>query len=142
MITAEIIEKFRNLKIEDSDDYENLEMINELTDMLRQNPDGHLACEEMINLLERHPEVEFGTPGEPIHTLEFFKGNYESFLFASLNRRPTQMTIWMYNRMINVQTGDERLKMIDQLKGYIAHPLADVEAVQTAENFYKYQTGG
>nr|WP_121271775.1 hypothetical protein [Pedobacter schmidteae] len=141
MTTAEIIEQFSNLKIEDSDDYENLERIDELTDRLRQNPDGHLACKEMINLLERHPEVDFGSPGEPIHTLEFFKGNYEDFLFDSLNRRPTQMTVWMYNRIINIQSGNERKKMIEHLKSYIDHPLADVEAVQSAKNFYKYQTG-
>jgi len=141
MTTNEIIEHFKNLRIQDSDDYDNLEKIDGLTESLRHNPDGHLACREMINLLERHPEIEFGSPGEPIHTLEFFKGHYEDFLLDSLNRKPTQMTVWMYNRMINIQRGNERKKMIEQLKSYINHPLADPEAVQSAKNFYKFQTG-
>lgn len=43
--------------------------------------------------------------------------------------------------MINVQRGNEIKKMIEQLKSYINHPLADTEAAQSAKSFYKFQTG-
>lgn len=140
MTTSEIIEKFKNLKIDSSEDYETLELIDELTNSLRQNSDGHLACQEMINLLERHPEVEFGSPGEPVHTLEKFEGHYEEFLMKSLDKHPTQMTIWMLNRMINGQTEEEQKKLIQKLKDCINHPLADKVAIEMAKDFYEYQT--
>lgn len=140
MKTNEIIEKLKSLKIDSSEDYESLESIDELTTFLRQNSDGHLACQEMISLLERHPEIEFGLPGEPVHTLENFVGHYEESLMKSLDKHPTQMTIWMLNRMINVQTGEEREKLIQKLKDCMNHPLASQVAIEMAKDFFKYQT--
>ncbi|MFC6098427.1 hypothetical protein ACFPVY_17395 [Flavobacterium qiangtangense] len=140
MTTNEIIEKLKNLKIENSEDYEKLEIIDELTNFLRQNSDGYLACEVMINLLERHPEVEFGSPGEPVHTLEKFEGHYEEFLMKSLDKHPTQMTVWMLNRMINGQEESEQKKLIQKLKDCITHPLADQATIEFAKDFYEYQT--
>ena len=132
MTTNEIIEKLKSLKIENSEDYETLELIEELTNSLRQNFDGILACEEMINLLERHPNIVFGTPGEPIHTLEYFKGYYEEYLMNSLEKRPTQMTVWMLNRIINGKSKEEKPLLIQKLNNCINHPLAD-------ENGYIYK---
>jgi len=140
MTTNEIIEKFKNLKIENSEDFKNLEIIDELTKSLRQNSDGYLACEVMINLLEKHPEVEFGSPGEPVHTLEKFEGHYEKFLMKSLDKHPTQMTVWMLNRMINGQEENEQKKLIQKLKDCITHPLADKSTIEFAKDFYEYQT--
>lgn len=139
-MTNEIIEKFKSLKIESSEDYQSLELINELTDFLRQNPDGYLASEEMIDLLERHPAIEFGSPGEPVHTLETFLGHYEDLLMNSLDRLPTQMTVWMLNRMVNGQSENNKKELIQKLKDCISHPLADEIAVEVAKDFYEYQT--
>lgn len=140
MTTNEIIEKLKSLKIDSSEDHESLELIDELTTFLRQNSDGHLACQEMISLLERHPEIEFGLPGEPVHTLENFAGFYEEFLMKSLDKHPTQMTIWMLNRMINVHTGKEQKNLIQKLKACMNHPLAGQVAIEMAKDFHKYQT--
>ena len=66
MMTQEIINEIGEINISNSEDFENLDRIQELTDLLRINGDGYLACESLINLMERHPQIEFGTPGEPI----------------------------------------------------------------------------
>jgi hypothetical protein len=140
MTTKDIIEELNQMTIIDSEDYEPLERIDELTDFLEQNEDGHLACDAMINLLERHPHIEFGTPGQPIHLLESYSGHYEELLMASLDRQPTFMTIWMLNRIINAEEGLSRDKLVDKMKSYMTHPLADEEAKDSAKKFYIYQT--
>ena len=128
------------MTIDGSEDYDNLERIDELTDLLKKNKDGHLACYAMLNLLERHPQVEFGTPGQPIHTIESYSGHYEDFLMESLDRRPTFMTIWMLNRIINLAKGSKKDKLIDKLKSFMTHPSADEQAKVAAKDFYTFQT--
>ena len=140
MTTSIIIDKLNKLIIENSEDYDNLEVVDELTNYLRQNSDGHLACEAMINLLERHPEIEFGTPGEPVHTIETFRGYYEEFLIQSLEKHPTQMTVWMLNRIINGQEENYKRTLIQILNSCITHPLADQNTIDSAKDFYEYQT--
>ena len=127
------------MTVDNSEDYEKFDRINTLVDQLRQNNDGHLACDALIDLLERHPSVEFGTPGEPIHTIESYDGQYEDLLSKSLDRRPTYMTIWMLNRIINASP-DNKDDLIEKMKTYINHPLADNEARTAAQGFYDFQT--
>ena len=141
MTTSIIIDKLNKLTIEHSEDYDHLEVVDELTNYLRQNSDGYLACEALINLLERHPEVEFGTPGEPVHTLETLTGYYEEFLLKSLEKHPTQMTVWMLNRMMNGQEESYKKTLIQILNKCIMHPLADQQTIAIAKDCYDYQTG-
>jgi hypothetical protein len=140
MTTDKVIKELNQMTIVDSEDYDNLERIDELIDFLKENKDGHLACEAMISLLERHPHVEFGTPGQPIHALESYSGHYEELLMASLDRQPTFMTIWMLNRIINEEKGLTKNSLIEKLKSCISHPLADEQASESAKEFYTYQT--
>ncbi len=142
MSTLEIIQELSDLKITASDEDTQLERIQTLTELLRQNPDGFMACRTLIDLLERHPEIEFGTPGEPVHTLEHFAGRYEVLLLESLKRRPTSMTIWMLNRMINAAVEPEKTQLWDALKSCITHPLADAQAKEDAAEFYAFQVEG
>jgi hypothetical protein len=140
MTTEEIIDEINNMTVDSSEDYDNLERIDELTDLLNKQKDGHLACYAMINLLERHPHVEFGTPGQPVHTIESYSGHYEDLLMESLDRQPTFITIWMLNRIINAAEGSEKGKLIDKMKSFMTHPSAGEEAKDAAKDFYMFQT--
>jgi hypothetical protein len=62
MNTQEIIDEINKMTLSGSEDYNNLERIDELTTQLRNNQDGYLASETLIYLLERHPDIEFGNP--------------------------------------------------------------------------------
>lgn len=139
MTTQQIIDELNEMTISNSEEYEQLERISELVTLLKQNPDGQLSCEALINLLERHPNIEFGTPGQPIHTIEKYEGYYEGLLLKSLDRKPTFMTIWMLNRIINVEKGEQKAKLVEKMKSYTTHPLADEEAKNSALDFYEYQ---
>ena len=140
MTTPEIIAEIAAIRIADSEDYELLERINELMDALRQNSDSPEACAALMHLLERHPDVEFGTPGEPVHTLENYAGHYEPLLMASLKRQPALMTVWMLNRILNSATGYERRELLEALQVAAAHPAATALVRQSALDFLAHQS--
>jgi hypothetical protein len=139
MKTQEIIVELRSMNIEGDKDYDKLDRIDEPADILIENPDGHLACEELMRLLERNSEINFGSPGMIAHIGEKFPGYYECQLIDSLDRQSTAMTRWMLNRIINAASGEEKLKLIDKLLVYAVHPRANEEARVQATDFYKFQ---
>ena len=139
MTTTNIINELNRLTIDSSEDYARLDRLDELMAHLSENHDGQLACEAMLNVLERHPQVEFGAPGQLVHTLESYRGQYEGLLLASLDRQPTAMTVWLLNRMINAATGPEKNQLVAHLHRLRTHPRADAQAQDTAEAFYRFQ---
>lgn len=138
MITAEIIAELHQLTIRSAEDYAQLDRLDELTDLLPQNPDGQLACEALLGVLERHPRVEFGAPGQLVHTLENYRGQYEKLLMASLARQPTTTTAWMLNRIISITAGAERQRLIGIMHATGKHPLADEQAKTAADEFARF----
>jgi len=141
MTTSEIINELTHLAITSSEDYTQLDRLAELTALLAQNPDGYLACEAMLNVLERHPQLEFGTPGQLVHAIESYRGHYEARLLASLGRQPTATTVWLLNRVINAATAAERSQLVARMHRLLTHPRADAQAQAEAAEFYRFQTG-
>ena len=140
MTTPEIIAELNRLTISNSEDFGQLDRLDELTALLRQNHDGQLACDALLHVVERHPQVDFGTPGQLVHTIESYRGYYEEKLVASLDNRPTFTTVWLLNRLLNAASGSERGKLLDQMSRLRTHPLADEQATAAAESFYRFQT--
>jgi hypothetical protein len=63
---------------------------------------GRDAVRPILQFMEEHPTIDFGLPGPLVHFTERFYGNgYEQELLLSIQRRPTQHTVWMLNRLIN-----------------------------------------
>ncbi|MGI4832703.1 MAG: hypothetical protein ACRYFK_04500 [Janthinobacterium lividum] len=140
MTTAELISEFDSLTITNSEDYAQLDYLTALTTRLLQNHDGQLACGALLGVLARHPQVDFGTPGPLVHTLESYRGHYEPLLLASLDSRPTFTTVWLLNRLLNAARGAARRELLGQLRRLQTHPLADAQATAAAESFYHFQT--
>lgn len=95
----------------------------------------------IFNLMERHPHTDFGSPDPLVHALEAAgAGSYEGELLRSLMRKPTPLTFWMYNRIIN-QENDTRIieGHIQRLRLFSKHPLVDSETKTVAERFIKFQ---
>jgi hypothetical protein len=60
----------------------------------------------LFQLLDRHPDHDFGVPGDVVHFLESYpRPDLEAELLASIERQPTIQTTWMLNRLINVTGG-------------------------------------
>lgn len=95
----------------------------------------------IFKLMEKYPHADFGSPGPLVHALEATGKNvYEGQLHVSLLRKPTPLTLWMYNRLINAVTDPKLIEAnLQRLKLYAKHPFADAETKKTAESFIDYQ---
>jgi hypothetical protein len=98
---------------------------------------GPEAIEPVLQFMEVHPAVDFGTPGPLVHFIERFRGRgYEEVLVQSIHRRPTAHTLWMLNRLINAApSGDMRQKWVALMNSAITNPAAHDAAVQRTKHF-------
>lgn len=88
---------------------------------------GIESVEPILAFMETRPDIDFGAPGPLVHFVETFHGmGYEERLAASLQRKPTAVTVWMLNRLINgTQLVEARRKWIAMMRNTGNHVLAD-----------------
>ena len=103
--TAAIIKILDDFKpfSEDDVNYDNESFFDDITEELRVNADGSNAIPSVIELIERYPNVDFGSPGPLVHWLESYPEKYEAPLYDSIKRGPAPLTTWMLNRIINAE---------------------------------------
>src|SRR5262249_34601243 len=107
---AEIAADFDALTAHDFD-YGNAgatgwERLDELCDEMREINDPAACAPVMLRTMERLDSVELGTPGPLVHTLETWSGGYEQLLAQSVRRKPTPLSVWMVNRILNANPPD------------------------------------
>jgi hypothetical protein len=99
----------------------------------------------MFALLERFPNVDFGSPGPIVHELEAIKDMrgrpaYLHHLRDSLGRRPTPLTVWMVNRVLNTDLPNgERDSWLAELAAAYEHALASEETRRFVVDFLQHQ---
>lgn len=107
----QIVSGFRRLSPSDFDlnnvDSDGMERLRELADAVQQLPTPEAAISEMFGVMERMPDVELGSPGPLVHTLEAIPG-YEPHLANSIRRQPSLLSVWMVNRILNSAIPEER----------------------------------
>jgi hypothetical protein len=114
--------------------------LNELTDELMALPQPERAIPAMFSVMERMPDIEMGTPGPLVHTLEQMRGRYESELVESIKRQPAGLSIWMVNRILNVTRDQEQRQFyMDLLRFAAEHPAASEELRYEAQHHIEYQ---
>ena len=91
----------------------------------------------VLEFMEEHPDVEFGSPGPLVHFVEkFYRAGYEDELLASLSRRPSMHTAWMLNRVINgVKNPDDRARLVDAMRAVGQHALANEQTREAAAHY-------
>jgi hypothetical protein len=142
MTTQQIIKLLNDFVPFTDDDIQNdnESYFYDFMDDLKHNDDFALAIEPIFKLIEKYPLTDFGSPGSFVHTLESFVGRYESYLFESLKRRPTPLTVWMFNRIINAeQNSIIKKNLVDRLNSLIDHPLVEKETIDTIKDFVAFQ---
>jgi hypothetical protein len=142
---AEIAADFDALTARDFD-YANpgargWEQLDELCDEMRAVNDPATCAPVMFRTMERLDGVELGTPGPFVHTLEAWRGGYVNLLTQSIRRKPTPLSVWMVNRILNARPPDTE-SWLALLRSVADNPAASVETKSEAERFIKYQTGG
>jgi len=114
--------------------YEILAQLKPLAPELRTS-----VIPAILRLIENYPEAELGAPGPLVHELESIPG-YDSFLRDSVLRQPTDLNIWMVNRILNSKISIEsRSNWLQVLRSVLKHPLASKESRQTAREFLEHQ---
>lgn len=88
--------------------YENVKIgdfINKsynIVEKLSQYKNLDNTIEPIIKLIELNPDIDFGNPGPLVHYLEGLdEKKYAIKLIESLEKNPTEQTLFMFNRMIN-----------------------------------------
>ena len=65
------------------------------------------GVEAGLAFVEAHPDLDYGMPGALVHFAErFYRKGYEAALLRSFARRPTALTAWMVNRLLNGASDD------------------------------------
>lgn len=102
------------------------EASEQLTDSWKAAGLGPDTVAPILRFMERHPDWDFGMPGDFVRYVErFYKQGYEDELVESLRRRPTRHTVWMLNRIINGEKDATRklsyLKVLSDLAADFRH---------------------
>src|SRR5437762_1713015 len=76
--------------------------LHALASEIESHSDGARLIGTVLQLFERLPDADFGSPGPLVHAIEQFYGRgYEEELLRSLRRCPTHLTLWLANRIAN-----------------------------------------
>lgn len=123
-------------------------------DPMNANADGHdrlqAICTELVerddperwapliySLMERLDDADLGSPGPIVHTLEAWDA-YPPLLAESLRRKPTPLTVWMTNRLLNTDPFNSR-EWLELLRLAAHHSAASAETRADARDFLEYQ---
>ncbi|SRR6266511_566259 len=91
----------------------------------------------LYSLMERLDEADLGSPGPLVHTLEACSG-YRPLLAESLPRKPSPLTVWMANRVLDSDPPDTP-EWLELLRRSADHPAASAQAQADARGFLEYQ---
>ncbi|MEW2144426.1 hypothetical protein AB0869_16610 [Micromonospora vinacea] len=87
--------------------------------------------------MEHLDTADLGSPGPLVHTLEAWRG-YRPLLVESMRRKPTPLTVWMANRVLNGNPSDAP-QWRQLLREATSHPLASPHVQADARGFLEYQ---
>lgn len=114
----------------------------DVVDEMKANKVGFEIFQDVLELMEVHPLVEFGTPGALTHFVEkFYRENqeqYEKLLKKSVEEKPAIHTIWLLHRVINGNQGEKAEELIQIIKSIYENEKLHKEIRTVAGNFLKY----
>ena len=111
----------------------------ELVENLEKFDAPEQIAEILFRLMERLSDCDLGSPGPIVHTLEKLE-SYQKHLFESLKRKPTQLTVWMANRILNVTSiQSEREFLLMLLQNVESNPQASIDTKKRTQRFLEFQ---
>lgn len=122
-----------------NEDSNGMGQLYRLMDELRNLDQSSEVAETILEFIERLGECDLGSPGPLVHTLEKLP-DYEEHLYRSIERKPTPLTLWMVNRVLNVtEDEDKKEKLLLLLRKSLTHPFASAETKSEARYFIDFQ---
>lgn len=105
-------------------------------DTIKESENAFLFVEPIIEFMENHPQADLGCPGPLAHFVEkFYRKGYEEILVRSLNKRPTQLTVFLLNRIINDMGNPDRESYIELMKRIACREDVESDAREAAVFF-------
>jgi len=124
----------------DEYDEADMEMLYDFIDCVEKLPNKRDAIPPIFSFMEEYHDKELGSPGPLVHFIEE-ENDYHEVLKESLNRKPTVLTLWMVNRIINGVPEAEKLEWLSTLELVSSNELADEIAKGEAARYLEYQRG-
>jgi hypothetical protein len=111
----------------------------DIVDEMEKDEVGFEITQDIFELMEKHPLVEFGTPGPLTHFIEkFYNDNqeqYQTILKKSVGEKPTIHTVWLLNRVINGTKGQIKTELTQIMESISKDESLNKEIREVAENF-------
>ena len=121
-------------------DEADVEMLYDFIDKIKCLSNKRDAIPAIFNFMEEFHNKELGSPGPLVHFLEE-KNDYHRVLKESLSRKPTVVTVWMVNRILNSLNKSEQSEWLSALELASKNELADDIAKDKAKEYLEYQRG-
>jgi hypothetical protein len=135
-IKKEIVERLETAILKS-----NQELI-EIEDLVKDIDDYRIIT-SLLKVFENNENFDFGNPGNLVRFIEkFYKNeNYETELYKSVQRKPTEYNLWMLNRLLNSFDNEQKEKGILLLENIINSDKSE-NIKDIAKEFWEEQTEG
>ena len=114
----------------------------DIVDKMKAENIGMESVLPILELMEKYPLVEFGTPGALTHFIESFseKNNdwYDNLVVQSVKKHPTVHTVWLLNRILNPSTGEKRKEYFQIMKSIYNNKTLHEDIQKVAKKFLEY----
>lgn len=111
----------------------------DLSDMLEGQELGDTLA-DIFSFYEKHPNIEFGTPGPLVTLIERSSTNYLSALLTSLESRPTYVTVNILARVINTDIDEsDKTRFLAIIDAIAKNADADEFARATAKEYLEHR---
>jgi|SRR5690554_286950 len=114
----------------------------EIVDRMKADNVGIESIQPILELMEKYPLVEFGTPGSLTHFIEDFHTKdaqfYDNCVVQSVTRNPTVHTVWLLNRITNGTKPENREQYIQIMRSIYNNQSIHNEIRTATKNFLEY----
>ena len=113
----------------------------DLIDLVENESDISSAYDSIFNFFESNPNAEIGSPGPLVHFIEKSFPNYVPNLLKSLGLQPTNMTVFMANRIVNaeIDSGTRKL-LLNSLKEITLRSDVNSSVRDEAKGYLEFQS--
>lgn len=131
--------ELQNIQFDEYDEAD-MEALYDFIDRLEELPNKREAIPAIFSFIEKFNDKELGSPGPLVHFIEE-EDDYHDYLKSSLSRKPTGLTVWMVNRILNGLPEEEKNEWLISLESASKSEYADEVAKGEAKRYLEFQRG-
>ncbi len=104
---------------------------------------GFESVDPILRFMEKYPTLNCGMPGPLVHFVEgFYTKGYEEKLVESVKRKPTMMTVWMLNRVLNgTEEPVRRQRLVGAMRQAASNSRVDQPTLERIHEFLEHLNG-